>query len=98
MAAVELLPCPFCGRSAKVVSWWSVTEECGAAVAACTKESYVNGPECASILVMRADEKTAKEDAITIWNRRAFGKEVRLEGDTLYFEGLGTFERVKDEY
>ena len=66
----KLLPCPFCGRPAKVESWWSDKEECGVAFARCTKESYVNGPECAQIWVMRVDARTARRDAITMWNRR----------------------------
>ena len=66
----ELLPCPICGRKATVSSWWSDAEECGIAGVGCSKESYVNGYECARIIVMRIDEKTALEDAIRIWNTR----------------------------
>lgn len=69
--AEELKPCPFCGRTAKVVSWWSAQEECGAAFVACNTESYTNGFECAVIHIMRVDEKTARKDAIAAWNRRA---------------------------
>ena len=68
---VELLPCPFCGRFAKVDSWWSNQDECGKAVAHCSKESYDKGWLCATIYVERVDEQTAREDAIDMWNRRA---------------------------
>ena len=67
----ELLPCPICGRKATVSSWWSDAEECGIAGVGCSRESYANGYECARIIVMRIDEKTALEDAIRIWNTRA---------------------------
>ena len=67
----ELKPCPFCGRQAKVTSWWSEREECGVARVACSTESYTNGYECAVISIMRIDEKTARKDAIVAWNRRA---------------------------
>lgn len=66
-----LLPCPICGRKATVSSWWSDAEECGIAGVGCSRESYVNGYECARIIVMRIDEKTALEDAVRIWNTRA---------------------------
>ena len=69
-AVKELIPCPFCGRPAKVNAWWSEREECGIAWVRCSKSSYVNGPECAQMRVFRCDAKTAEEDAIEIWNRR----------------------------
>lgn len=98
---LKLLPCPFCGRSAKIHSWWSSRDECGKAFVACNTESYANGYECAVIHIERVDEKTAREDAAAAWNRRAFGLEIagleiRLEGDTLYLDGLGTFKRVSE--
>ena len=68
--AGKLLPCPFCGRAAKVYSWWIADDECGRAFVACDTESYTNGYECAVISVMRVDEKTARRDAIRLWNRR----------------------------
>lgn len=67
----ELKRCPICGQQANVFSWWSEAEECGMASIGCSKESYINGYECARIHVMRADEKTALEDAVRIWNTRA---------------------------
>lgn len=70
-ATDELKPCPFCGRRAEVYAWWSEQEECGCASVGCTRESYTNGYECARILIMRIDPKTAKRDAIAAWNRRA---------------------------
>jgi hypothetical protein len=96
MGAVELLPCPFCGSSASLdvrllehPNWW-----CGCVIC----DGIVENVCSAQIAVGGDTEQKAKETAIAAWNRRAFGKEVRLEGDTLYFEGLGTFERVKDEH
>lgn len=37
---------------------------------------------------------TSKGVAISKWNNRYWGNEIMLMGDRLYFEGLGTFERV----
>ena len=68
--ATELLPCPFCGRRATIHSWWSSDEECGKANVGCSRESYSNGYECARIFIMRCDEKTARRDAMRIWNKR----------------------------
>lgn len=76
MTATELLPCPFCGRPAKVESWWSDKEECGVAFARCTKESYVNGPECAQIWVMRV-ERVADRFGITPFRVRSAIRRVR---------------------
>lgn len=67
----ELKPCPFCGGKADIHSWWSDNEECGMAWVGCKRESYTNGYECARIHIMRIDVKTAREDAIAAWNRRA---------------------------
>lgn len=39
---------------------------------------------------------TSQYIAAGAWNCRYLSKEIRLEGDRLYFEGLGTFERVKE--
>lgn len=66
-----LLPCPICGRRATLHSWWSNDEECGMASVGCARESYTNGYECARIFIMRRDVKTARRDAIQIWNTRA---------------------------
>lgn len=71
MAAVDLLPCPFCGRKANVYSWWSARDECGKAFVCCSKESYTNGYECAVIHIERINESVARKDAIASWNRRA---------------------------
>lgn len=66
-----LKPCPICGHKASINSWWSSDEECGVAGVGCSRASYTNGYECARIFIMRANEKTAREDAIRIWNTRA---------------------------
>lgn len=80
----ELLPCPICGRKATVSSWWSDAEECGIAGVGCSRESYVNGYECARIIVMRIDEKTALEDAVRIWNTRVDPKDGNAELQAAY--------------
>lgn len=47
----------------------------------CSRESYSNGYECARIYIMRVDERTAREDAIRIWNTRAeLGSELNPDG------------------
>lgn len=77
MSDESLKRCPICGRNATVHSWWSSKEECGVASVGCSRESYTNGYECARIHVMRIDERTARKDAIKIWNTR-----VELGGET----------------
>lgn len=91
MASVELLPCPFCGRIPRLSSGWTVDRD-GWAVITC----HIGlSDSCATMQAERSTKSTAENDVAKMWNRRAIGKEIRLEGDTLYFEGLGTFKRVK---
>ena len=66
-----LKPCPICGYTASIDSWWDSKEECGIASIGCGKQSYVNGYECVRMYVMRCDERTARNDAIILWNTRA---------------------------
>lgn len=98
MSETTLLPCPICGRKATISSWWSSDEECGVASVGCSRESYSNGYECARIHIMRVDEKTAREDAIRIWNTRA-----ELASWTCPFarptdltDGCAAFERIAE--
>lgn len=82
----KLLPCPFCGGKARFVHLY-VAREPTHTMAECTKchvktDYYLY--------------QFGNRNVINVWNKRAFGKEIRLEGDRLYFEGLGTFERVKE--
>lgn len=93
----KLLPCPFCGGKAHVVRhntgenfrWYGLNT---------TDTSDLYGVECercpGSVVPMRLNEN----EAVEAWNNRFWGKEIMLMGDRLYFQGLGTFERVKDEH
>lgn len=90
MAGVELLPCPFCGGDAELFIDPPHRDSAG------NRIPRMYGVRCMSSdgIILQTVLTAEKQDAITAWNRRTFGNEVRLEGDTLYFEGLGTFKRV----
>lgn len=78
----KLLPCPFCGGRASVRLFYG--------------GRYGVYCDCCSSRVGGLFQ--TKGEAIAAWNNRFWGNEIMLMGDRLYFEGLGTFERVKDEH
>lgn len=92
--SLQLQPCPFCGRDATMdvrliehPNWWS----------ACILCDGIKEDMCTAQVIASGDtELEAKENAARLWNQRAYGQEIRLEGDTLYFAGLGTFKRVSE--
>ena len=69
-ASVDLLPCPFCGSSARMHSWWDKDGDAGA-VAYCTRKGISDA--CASMYVARSSKRTAEQDVARMWNRRAVG-------------------------
>ena len=96
--ATELKPCPICGMRATIHSWWSDDEECGKASVGCSRESYTNGYECARIFIMRVNEKTAREDAIRIWNTRTPEQAVAATlGHELNPDGLPVGLTISDD-
>lgn len=83
----KLLPCPFCGGEARIRHMY-VAGEPSHSMAECTK-CHVK----TDFYVYQFGER----NVIDVWNSRYWSNEIMLMGDRLYFEGLGTFERVKDE-
>lgn len=66
-ATDELKPCPFCGSKAKIVTGCDAEGD-GVAHIYCTNRHISDS--CAAIFVERVDERTARQDAIKMWNRR----------------------------
>ena len=63
----ELKPCPFCGSRAEILTGCD-NEGDGFAHVYCTNRHISDG--CADMFVQRVDERTARQDAIKMWNRR----------------------------
>lgn len=85
----KLLPCPFCGGEAEI---W----DDNAKLTCCGYVSHKK--DCWLAYDIPSHVQHIPRAEFKSWNTRHWSKEIMLMGDRLYFEGLGTFERVKDEH